>query len=159
MADGSIVVGEVERTSIRCRPSTIDHRPSTINHRPSRPGGARNMAVEMKAIEALLEESRVFPPPPEFRKNAWVKSDEVYERARRDPEGFWAERAAELHWFRKWDKVLEWEAPFAKWFVGGQLNASFICLDRHIGTPRQNKVAIFWEGEYGEQRVFTYREL
>src|SRR5438270_11984970 len=118
-----------------------------------------NMAVETKAIEALLEESRVFPPPAEFRARAWVNSEEVYERAKRDPEGFWAERAEELHWFRKWDKVLEWEAPFAKWFLGGQLNAAYNCLDRHLGTPRQNKVAFYWECEPGDRRTLTYREL
>jgi acetyl-CoA synthetase len=117
------------------------------------------MAVEEKAIEALLEESRVFPPSEAFRQKAVVKSDEVYTRARQDPEAFWAQRAEDLHWFRKWDQVLAWEAPFAKWFVGGQLNVSYNCLDRHLGTPRQNKAAIIWEGEFGEQRVLTYREL
>jgi len=117
------------------------------------------MAVDAKAIEALLEETRVFPPPPDFRKQALVNGEEVYERARRDPEAFWAERAEDLHWFRKWDRVLDWQPPFAKWFVGGQLNASYNCLDRHLGTPRQNKAALIWEGEFVEQRVYTYREL
>ena len=119
------------------------------------------MSVEeqARAIEALLEESRVFPPPEAFRRQANVASEEVYERARRDPEGFWAERAGELRWMRKWDRVLEWNPPFAKWFVGGQLNLSDNCLDRFLGTPAQNRAALIWEGEPGDERVLTYRGL
>jgi acetyl-CoA synthetase len=115
--------------------------------------------MEARAIEALLEETRVFPPPEEFRRKANVQSEEVYEQAARDPEAFWAGWAEELPWFRKWDRVLEWEPPFAKWFVGGQLNASHVCLDRHLGTPRENKTALLWEGEPGDSRTLTYREL
>jgi acetyl-CoA synthetase len=111
------------------------------------------------AIEALLEESRVFPPPSAFTAQANVKSDEIYEEAEADPEGFWARMAEELYWFRKWDQVLSWDAPFAKWFSGGKLNASYNCLDRHLGTPTQNKVAIHWEGEPGDERTLTYRQL
>src|SRR5262245_47754290 len=95
--------------------------------------------TEARAIEALLEEKRVFEPPAEFARQALINSPEVYERAKADPEGFWGSLAEELTWFRKWDQVLEWEPPFAKWFVGGQLNASYNCLDRHLGTPREQK--------------------
>src|SRR5947209_7848307 len=119
------------------------------------------MSIEeqARAIEALLEENRVFPPPEAFRRQANVASEEVYERARRDPEGFWAERAGELRWMRKWDRVLEWNPPFAKWFVGGQLNVSDNCLDRFLGTPVQNKAALIWEGEPGDERTLTYHDL
>src|SRR5947209_3335910 len=119
------------------------------------------MSVEEQArhIEALLEESRVFPPPDEFRRQANVSDEAIYERARRDPEGFWAERAGELRWMRNWDRVLEWNPPFAKWFVGGQLNVSDNCLDRFLGTPAQNRAALIWEGEPGDERVLTFRDL
>jgi acetyl-CoA synthetase len=117
------------------------------------------MSIDQHAIAALLEESRVFPPSPEFTAQANVSSPEIYERAERDPEAFWAGMAEELSWFRKWDRVLEWEAPFAKWFVGGKLNAAFNCLDRHLGTPVEDKVAFYWEGEPGDARTITYREL
>jgi acetyl-CoA synthetase len=119
------------------------------------------MSVEgqSRAIEALLEESRVFPPDEAFRRQANVADEAIYERASRDPEGFWAERAGELRWMRKWDRVLEWNAPFAKWFLGGQLNVSDNCLDRFLGTPTQNKAALIWEGEPGDERVLTYRDL
>jgi acetyl-CoA synthetase len=117
------------------------------------------MSVDERAIEALLEESRIFPPPPAFTQQANVRSPEAYQQARQDPEAFWASQAGQLFWFRSWDRVLEWEAPFAKWFVGGQLNAAHNCLDRHLGTPRENRTAIFWEGEPGDRRALTYREL
>lgn len=117
------------------------------------------MAVDERAIEALLEESRVFPPPPEFAQNANVNSAAIYAQASSNPEAFWAAQAEQLHWFRKWDQVLEWDPPFAKWFVGGQLNACYNCLDRHIGTERENRTAIFWEGEPGDRRALTYRDL
>ena len=114
-------------------------------------------------IMSILKEKRVFPPPPEFREKAYVKSMEEYERLHReaieDPEGFWGRIAEELHWFRKWDKVLEWNPPFAKWFVGGKLNITYNCLDRHLGTWRKNKAAIIWEGEPGDTRTLTYQEL
>jgi acetyl-CoA synthetase len=117
------------------------------------------MSIDQHAIAALLEESRVFPPSPEFTAQANVSSPEIYERAERDPEAFWAGMAGELSWFKKWDKVLEWEAPFAKWFVGGKLNAAYNCLDRHLGTPVEDKVAFYWEGEPGDARAITYKEL
>lgn len=115
------------------------------------------------AIESVLNETRVFPPPPEFSANAHIKSFEEYEKlyaeAAADPEGFWAKQAEELHWFKKWDTVLEWNEPFAKWFVGGKINVSYNCLDRHLTTWRRNKAALIWEGEPGEQRTLTYQQL
>ncbi|MDP9363964.1 MAG: acetate--CoA ligase [Chloroflexota bacterium] len=111
------------------------------------------------AIESLLAEDRAFPPPPEFAARANVRDASIYERASADPEAFWAEEAAKLEWFRPWDRVLEWDPPFAKWFSGGQLNVSVNCLDRHIAAGRGDKVAFFWEGEPGDRRAVTYAEL
>ena len=110
-------------------------------------------------IAALLEEARIFPPPPDFTAQANVSSEEIYDRAEADPEAFWAGLAEELHWFQKWDSVLEWAAPFAKWFSGGKLNASYNCLDRHIEAGRGEKVALHFEGEPGDTRTLTYAEL
>jgi acetyl-CoA synthetase len=108
--------------------------------------------------------SAVYPPPEEFVRKARVKGMEeyraLYARAEKDPNAFWAEVAEqEIDWFEKWSNVLEWNAPFAKWFVGAKTNVSYNCLDRHIATHRKNKVAILWEGEPGEQRFLTYQEL
>ncbi len=115
-------------------------------------------------IESILKEQRTFPPSPEFAAQASIKSmDEyrqLYEKAQADPETFWAELAAqELHWFQPWDKVLDWQPPFAKWFVNGKLNLSYNCLDRHLTTWRKNKAAIIWEGEPGDSRTLTYAQL
>jgi acetyl-CoA synthetase len=110
-------------------------------------------------IEALLSEERVFPPPEPFRAAANVRDASVYEAAERDPEAFWEGFAQELEWSRRWDTVLEWNPPHAKWFVGGTLNASVNCLDRHVRTARRNKAAIVWEGEPGDSRTLTYWEL
>ncbi|RMG44385.1 MAG: acetate--CoA ligase [Acidobacteria bacterium] len=110
-------------------------------------------------LEALLDERRRFPPPPAFRKAAVVSDPGVYERAEADPEGFWAGFAEELDWFERWTKVLEWNPPDAKWFVGGKINAAHNCLDRHLGGPRRTKTALIWEGEPGEVRRLTYEEL
>jgi len=110
-------------------------------------------------ISALFEEHRVFFPPPEFTVRATVRDRLLYENAERDLEGFWAEAAEGIDWFRKWDHVLEWNPPFAKWFLGGKLNAAYNCLDRHVRTWRRNKAAIIWEGEPGEQRVLTYGDV
>jgi acetyl-CoA synthetase len=110
------------------------------------------------AIDALLQETRSFPPSDEFRNNANVSNDAVYETARNDREGYWAGWAEQLDWQTKWDKVLEWEPPYAKWFVGGKLNASHNCLDRHLAT-KPGKLAIVWEGEPGDVRSYTYGEL
>ena len=103
------------------------------------------MSMDEKAIDALLEENRVFPPSAEFAAQANVNDESLHEWGERDPEGFWASIASELHWFKPWDKVLEWDAPFAKWFVNGRLNASYNCLDRHLAT-QGDKVALYWEG-------------
>src|SRR5262245_52018338 len=108
-------------------------------------------------ILSLLKEQRVFPPNPEFSRRAHIQSLEAYDsiskRAIEDPEGHWADVASELHWFAPWKTVLEWEPPFAKWFVGGKTNVSYNCLDRHLPTARKNKVALLWEGEPGEVRA------
>ncbi len=114
-------------------------------------------------IESVLKEARVFEPPKEFAAQAHIGSLEEYERLYRqsvdEPEAFWAEQAETLHWFRKWDRVLDWDPPHAKWFAGGQINVSDNCLDRHLTTHRKNKAAIIWEGEPGDQRVLTYDML
>ncbi|HLZ23346.1 MAG TPA: acetate--CoA ligase [Ktedonobacterales bacterium] len=110
-------------------------------------------------IDALLQETRRFPPPPQFAANANVRDPSVYQRAHDDPDGFWSEAASRLDWYKRWDRVLEWDAPWAKWFVGGQLNASYNCVDRHNATWRRNKAAIIFEGEPGDTRVLTYHDL
>jgi acetyl-CoA synthetase len=111
-------------------------------------------------LDALLSEDRRFSPPEGFADQAYVSDPAIYERAQQDPEGFWAEAAQELDWSKPWDRVLEWEAPWAKWYVGGELNVSYNCVDRHLKTWRRNKAAIIWEGEpTGEQRVLTYQDL
>ncbi len=111
------------------------------------------------AIEVLLEEGRTFPPPEEFKRSGNLNDPAVWERADRDPEAFWAEQAHQLDWFKTWDKVLEWNCPWARWFIGGKLNVSYNCLDRHVRTARRNKAAIIWEGERGDERVLTYRDV
>ena len=110
-------------------------------------------------IAALLEEKRVFPPPPSFAERAVVSDPEIYERAARDPEAFWAEQAGRLEWSRPWTGVMEWTPPFVKWFVGGALNASVNCLDRHVAAGGGDKVAYHWEGEPGDTRTITYGQL
>src|SRR5689334_1882249 len=116
-----------------------------------------------KNIESHLIEKRVFKPSREFAKNARIKSlahyRKMYRESIRSPDRFWAREAKELIWHRSWKKVLDWKAPFAKWFVGGQLNLSENCLDRHLHGPRRNKAAIIWEGEPGERRTLTYQQL
>ena len=110
-------------------------------------------------FDDLLREDRTFLPSQEFRDNAQVKDDSIYAEAERDPEAFWARFAEELEWSRKWDRVLDWQPPHAKWFVGGKLNASVNCIDRHVRGPRRNKAAIIWEGEPGDRRTLTYYDL
>lgn len=112
-----------------------------------------------RTIEALLLEERRIPPPEAFRRQANVQDPAVYARAEADPEGFWAEAARELHWFRPWDRVLEWHLPYARWFVGGRTNLAYNCLDRHVTGGRRTKAAIVWEGEPGDERVLTYGDL
>jgi len=99
-------------------------------------------------------------PPGEFASGAWVREERVYEEAERDYLAFWERAAGELHWFRRWERVLDdSEAPFFKWFVGGEINITYNCLDRHVESWRRNKAAIMWEGEPGDRRVLTYGEL
>jgi acetyl-CoA synthetase len=112
-----------------------------------------------KAIETLLQESRVFPPPKSFTETAHIQSEDIYREADKDIEGFWARAAENLDWFKKWDRVMDWEPPFVKWFSGGKINAAYNCLDRHVKTWRRNKAAIIWEGEPGEWEVYTYQDL
>jgi acetyl-CoA synthetase len=117
------------------------------------------MSASEDTLSSLLTEDRTFPPPPEFAARAHASDPEVYARADADPEGYWAGWAEQLHWYRRWDRVLEWEPPFAKWFVGGRLNAAHNCLDRHVEEGRGNRTALLWEGEPGDRRRYTYAEL
>jgi acetyl-CoA synthetase len=113
----------------------------------------------MTEISALLDENRRFPPSEAFRKAAHVSDPAIYEEAAKDPEAFWARLAGELEWMEPWTTVLEWQPPYAKWFVGGKLNASVNCIDRHVRTARRNKAALIWEGEPGDRRTLTYWDL
>ncbi|PYJ42499.1 MAG: acetate--CoA ligase [Verrucomicrobia bacterium] len=114
-------------------------------------------------IESHLVEKRVFKPPKDFQRRARIKSlaqyQKMYRESIRQPDKFWRREAKELTWHKPWKRVLEWKAPFAKWFVGGQLNISENCLDRHLTGPRRNKAALLWEGEPGEKRTLTYQQL
>jgi len=114
-------------------------------------------------LDSTLREDRVFPPPPEFAAKAHVSSlaeyEELYARSIADPDAFWESVARELHWFAPWTKVLDWNLPWAKWFVGGKINISYNCLDRHVHNGKADKTAILWEGEPGEVRRISYGEL
>jgi acetyl-CoA synthetase len=115
-------------------------------------------------IESILNEKRLFQPPAELAVQAQFKNfsdyEQLYAKAKADPAAFWAELAQqELHWFKPWDKVLDWQPPFAKWFEGGKINISYNCLDRHLTTWRKNKAALIWEGEPGDSRTLTYAQL
>jgi acetyl-CoA synthetase len=110
-------------------------------------------------IDALLQEDRRFPPSDAWRRSAQVTDPDSYQAAAADPEAFWARFASELEWMRPWDRVLEWKSPDAKWFIGGKINASVNCVDRHARTARRNKAAIVWEGEPGDRRTLTYFDL
>ncbi|WP_341731513.1 acetate--CoA ligase [Microcoleus sp. EPA2] len=120
--------------------------------------------MSQDTIESILQEKRLFQPPAEFSQKAHIKSLEeyqaLYDKAKADPQAFWAELATqELDWFQKWDTVLDWQPPFAKWFVNGKINISYNCLDRHLTTWRKNKAALIWEGEPGDSRTLTYAQL
>jgi len=121
--------------------------------------------AEAKVITSMMGEKRVFYPPKELSQKAYIKSmnqyREIYQRSIEDPKGFWAEAAEQLDWYQKWDKVLVEDFKEAKheWFVGGKLNVSHNCLDRHLSTWRKNKAAIIWEGDVGDTRVLTYQQL
>ncbi len=110
-------------------------------------------------FDALLQEDRVFEPPAEFAAQANANDPGIYEEADRDHEGFWAKFAGELEWSRPWDTVCEWTPPTVKWFLGGKINASVNCVDRHVRTARRNKAALIWEGEPGDRRTLTYWDL
>src|SRR6202158_854456 len=111
-------------------------------------------------IESLLAEGRTFPPPDAFKQQALVTDAEIYDEANTDREGFWALQASNLlDWYQEWDTILEWDLPFAKWFVGGKLNAAYNCLDRHVEAGHGDQVAYHWEGEPGDTRTITYAQL
>ena len=109
-------------------------------------------------LATLLSEQRRFPPPPDFARTA-AATPELYRQAKADRLRFWDEQARVLDWIAPWTKVLEWTSPHAKWYLGGKLNASVNCLDRHLAGPRRNKAALIWEGEPGDRRTLTYWEL
>ncbi|MBD1209094.1 MAG: acetate--CoA ligase [Ignavibacteria bacterium] len=115
------------------------------------------------SISSVMQEHRIFPPPPDFSAKANIKSaaelDALCDKAEQDPVAFWEQQANALTWFKKWDTALEWKYPFAKWFTGGKINASYNCLDRHLNSWRRNKAALIWEGEPGEVRTLTYQTL
>ena len=121
--------------------------------------------VEEKGITSMMGESQVFNPPEELRRKAYIKSiDEyrqIYQRSISDMEGFWAEMAEQIDWYKKWDKVLveNFKEGKHEWFVGGKLNVCYNCLDRHLGTWRKNKAALIWEGDIGDNRILTYQQL
>ncbi|MFN2451818.1 MAG: acetate--CoA ligase [Candidatus Dormibacteria bacterium] len=118
------------------------------------------MATETDTIESLLAEGRTFPPSEAFKAGARVVGDDLWKEAAEDREGFWARQAEHyLSWFKKWDSVLTWERPYARWFDGGELNASYNAIDRHVEEGRGDKVAYHWEGEPGDTRTLTYAEL
>ena len=111
-------------------------------------------------IETLLKESRTYQPSTTTKAAAHIKDyDTEYKKSIADPEAFWGGVAKELDWFTPWSKVLEWNYPFAKWFVGATCNISYNCLDRHVKNGRKNKVAVIWVGENDTERVFTYGQL
>jgi acetyl-CoA synthetase len=113
-----------------------------------------------ETIESLLAEGRTFVPSDTFKQHARIVDAEIYDDAEQGFEAFWAHQASDmLEWFEEWHTVLEWDLPFAKWFVGGKLNASYNCLDRHVTAGHGDKVAYYWEGEPGDTRVITYSEL
>ena len=115
--------------------------------------------MSQPAIENLYREGRSFPPPQDFAAAALVNDESVYAQADQDPDAWWESHARELRWMRPWDTTLEWNPPHAKWFVGGQLNVSDNCLDRHIDDGHGEQVAFYWEGEPGDTRTVTYAEL
>src|SRR6266699_2294118 len=125
---------------------------------------AQGTTTQSTNIDCVLQEQRVFPPPLEFSQRAHIKSmaeyEKIYKESVEDPEKFWAGIAKDLHWFEPWKTVLEWNAPWAKWFSGGETNISYNCLDFQIEKGKGAKTALIWEGEpVGEIRKLTYQEL
>jgi acetyl-CoA synthetase len=113
----------------------------------------------MTDIDTLLQENRKFPPPDEFSRAALVSSPEIYTKAAANTEDFWADQARQLEWIKPFDKVLEWNPPHAKWFIGGKLNISVNCVDRHARGARAHAPALIWEGEPGDSRTLTFATL
>jgi acetyl-CoA synthetase len=116
-------------------------------------------AKSKATVDVLSSEKRLFKPSKEFQKQANVQDPKIYDKAKKKREKFWAEQAGRLDWFKKWKTVLQWKTPFAKWFVGGKLNACYNCLDRHIQNGLGNKLAYIWEGEPGDSKKLTYNEV
>jgi acetyl-CoA synthetase len=114
--------------------------------------------MSSESFENLSYEDRTFPPSDLFVKNANAKSD-IYQEADTDRLAFWEKQANRLHWDKKWSQVVDWQLPFAKWFIGGRLNASYNCLDRHVLEGRGNRVAFYFEGEPGDTQTITYKQL
>jgi acetyl-CoA synthetase len=119
----------------------------------------RDSGSDRGALDALLIEDRRFPPPADFKARALLNDPDVYRRAADDREAYWAGWAKRLTWFEPWKEILRWKPPHAEWFVGGKLNVSFNCLDRHVNEGHGDRVALFWEGEPGDTRRYTYAEL
>jgi len=117
------------------------------------------MSKDAGTLDALLTEDRRFSPSEDFRTRAVVSDADIYERANKDRGSYWVEWAEQLDWFRRWDSVLEWQPPHAKWFVGGKLNVAYNCLDRHLNSSRSDQAALIWEGEPGDTRTYTYAQL
>jgi acetyl-CoA synthetase len=116
--------------------------------------------MEAKFDVELVKDVKFYYPPPEVKEKSWIRDySKAYEEFLADPDAFWDRAARELDWIQKWDKVREWEYPYAKWFVGAKLNITQNCLDRHVLNHRRNKVALIWRGEENEERVYTYRKL
>jgi acetyl-CoA synthetase len=127
--------------------------------RPETRSATQGESMAEPTIEGLLAEERRFAPPESFKQDALVVDTRMYDDADRDFEGFWARQALALDWSKEWDTILDWDLPFAKWFVGGELNVSQNCLDRHVEAGHGDKVAYHWEGEPGDTRTITYAEL
>src|SRR5687768_18038055 len=136
-------------------PRRVGDPPRTVYHRPRCPnrigGSSMSQPASGTSIESSMQETRVFPPPPGAVSKAWINSRQQYENMYRqsidEPDAFWSGVASELHWFKRWDKVVDWNLPYAKWFVGGKTNLSFNCLEHQIAQGRGGKTAILWEGE------------
>lgn len=115
--------------------------------------------TEVSVFDDLLREERSFEAPPAFRQGAVIQDESIFERARANPVAYWEEQARELTWLQPWHTAMEWNPPHVKWFVGGKINITVNCLDRHLKTARRNKAALIWEGEDGDIHTLTYMQL